>query len=219
MLGHDPTYDLYERLRAALRRLHFGASAADALARELSVWACALFIWRQPAHRSGRTFTVHRRSQYATVLAVILFVGMVETAGVHVLLRRGAPVLACVLTGLGIYGMLWLFGDYRALGLRPVVLHDGMLLVRVGLRAQARIALAAVERVEAVPPAGEPDRQAPEYARCTAFGPPALLLRLREPATIERMLGGSTKRVSCIGLTIDDEVAFRSALQAVTSLS
>jgi hypothetical protein len=216
MQREDLALDFYERLRGRLRRWRIGAALADLLARELSLLACASFVWwRAPAARAPavHTFTIHRRSQYAVFLAVIMFVAAVETAGVHVLLRHASPRLAYALLGLSMYGMVWLFGDFRALKLRPVLVQDGVLHVRVGLRRQLRIALQAVECIEAVPSTGEPDRQAADYARCTAFGAPELLLRLRTPAELQQMVG-PTRVVTCIGLKLDDEVSFRRVLSA-----
>jgi hypothetical protein len=216
----DLSNDLYERLRGGLRGKLRSRAAADSLARELSLLACAFFLWRRsPASTSlaptAQVFTIHQRSHYGAFLSVILFVAFVETVAVHLLLRRASPTIAYLLSGLSLYGIIWLLGDFRALRLRPTFVQAGTLHIRVGLRAQVRVALHDIEGIETLITAAEPDRHAPNYARCTAFGPPELLVRLRKPAAVERMIGG-IRNVSCIGLKLDDEAAFRDLIVAAT---
>ncbi|WP_394830664.1 hypothetical protein LVJ94_29570 [Pendulispora rubella] len=184
-------------------------AAADAIARELALLAYALFFWRMApdAPASGRHAFSHRRG-YGLVLGTLIALALIEMSIVHLLLRNTSATWAKVLLVLSAYGIVWVLGDFQALRLRPIVVGDGTLCVRVGLRREARIPLENVERIEPLPAAGEPDRRT-GYVRCTAFGPPELLLRLRSPVNLEQMLGSTRPReVWCIGLAVDDSGAF-----------
>ena len=119
---------------------------------------------------------------------------------------------ANVLLALSVYTIVWLFGDFQALRVRPIVLGEETLFVRAGLRRDARIPLRDVESIETITLAGEPKR-APDYLRCTAFGPAEIMLRLRAPARFEQMLG-RPREVVRIGLAVDDEAAFRRSVLA-----
>jgi hypothetical protein len=61
----------------------------------------------------------------------------VETAALHLLLWTWHPWLAWTLTALSLWTIVWLIGDYRAIGARPVVLEADALLVRLGRRFHA----------------------------------------------------------------------------------
>ncbi|WP_438009592.1 hypothetical protein WME89_13475 [Sorangium sp. So ce321] len=212
---HESTSDdVFDRLREGLRSSLRSTTAADLLARELSLLACAFFFfWLAPsAPASGEAFTVHRKSGYGAVLGVLLLLALGELAAVHLILHDTSAVASNVLLALSVYGIVWLFGDYQALRLRRVLVVRGMLLVRVGLRAEVRVSLKDVEAIERLPASGEPDRRS-GYVRCTAMGAPELLIRLRRPVEAEGMFRRSRK-VTCIGITVDDEAKFIRAVEA-----
>jgi len=214
-----PSGDFYERLRDGLRRL-LRISVGYAPAREVSILTCAFLFWRtrpQGPAPGGRSFTIHRKSGYGAIFGVFLGVSLIEMTVTRMLLRNVGAIVDHILLLVGALGVVWFFGDYHALRLRPMVVEDGVLHVRVGLRKWARVPLRDVQGLEGVATTGEPDRRT-GYIRCTAMGPPQMLLRLSRPVEVEQMFRPS-REVSCIGLTVDDEAAFRSALTSQRAVS
>jgi hypothetical protein len=206
--------DFVDRLREGLRGVVRRAPVADALARELALLTCAFFFWRLTprATQSARAFTIHRKAGYGPVMATLIGISCIEMYVVDALVRSASATAANVLLAVGAYAIVWFFGDFQALRVRPIVLGDHVLFVRAGLRREARIPLADVEAIEAVPLAGEAKRDR-DYLRCTAFGPAEIILRLRAPARFEQMMGRA-RDVVRVGLSIDDEAAFRGAVLA-----
>jgi len=146
-----------------------------------------------------------------------MIVVVVEVAPVHLLVALWSPAAAWVLTGLSLYTVLWLLGDYRAVVLRPSLLratpHGEVLEVRLGVRWNLRLPLAAVRavrRVGARPPAAS----TPGYLRAVAIGQPRFLLELAEPVTARGPYGWR-REVSLLGLTVDDEAAFAALFAEV----
>lgn len=121
----------------------------------------------------------------------------------------GDAQIAWIVTGLSLYGALWLLGDYQGCRLHPSVLQDGVLHLRSGLRWQVEVPLSDVEGVAA------PDSQndfAAAGLNLAVLGRPSLVLRLRHPARARSLLG--TYRQSCLlGIGVDDPAAFRAALR------
>jgi len=175
------------------------------MARELALLVCAFFFWRlsPDAPGSGGHAFMHRRG-YGVVLTVLIGLSFVEMSIVHLLLRPVSVLASNVILAFSAYAIVWLLGDFHALRLRPVLVVGGSLCVRVGLRSEAVIPLDDVERVESLPASGEPRS---DYVRCTVFGPPEVLVRLRKKARVEPMFGPA-REVSCIGLAVEDTAHF-----------
>jgi hypothetical protein len=215
LAGSPP--DFYERLRDGLRGMLRRPAAADALARELALLGCAFYFLGIPPSApgaGGRAFTIHRRSNYGAIFVVLLGLALLEMTVVHLMLRHSSPITAKVMLVVGAYGVIWFFGDFQTVRLRPVIVDNESLRLRVGVRKELRIPRESVEKLEDMPSTGE-NRRDPDYARCTAFGPPDLIIRLRKPAKLERMVG-KDRTVSFIGVKIDDDAGFRRMLEATS---
>ncbi|MGD8278625.1 MAG: hypothetical protein PVH00_11390 [Gemmatimonadota bacterium] len=139
----DP--DVLTRIRAAARAALGSERAADIVAYEFAVLWYALGSWRvAPPRTDETTFSYHRKTAYASIVIALLLAIAAEAVPVHLLLSRLSVKVAWVVTVLGIYGALWLIGDYRALRLRPVRLDRDALRLRLGLRWSLDVPLAFV---------------------------------------------------------------------------
>jgi hypothetical protein len=199
--------DLFERLRERAREVLVAPAVAEVVAFEIAILFYALFAWRAEPDTAGAraVFGHYRRMGYGAALAGLLLALGAEIVPVHLLVALWSPVAAWALTLLGLYSVLWLIGDYRALRLRPSVVRGEVLELRLGLRWTARVPLASIRSVRhtgAHPPA----RSTPGYLRAVVLGEPRHLLELSAPVEV---LGpyGWRKRVRLIGITVDDEGA------------
>jgi hypothetical protein len=204
--------DVFNGLRTTVRELLPVRAVAEAVAYEVATLYYALFSWRAaPATAGARAvFTHHRRIAYGGVVGGLMVAVAAETLPIHLLLGRWSATAAWVLTGLSLYTLLWLFGDYRALVLRPTLLRGEVLEVRIGLRWNLEVPLAAIRghrRVRAAPP----PRRTPGYLRAVPIGWPRILLELVEPIEA-RGPYGLRKEVRLLGLIVDDEEAFLASL-------
>jgi hypothetical protein len=207
--------DPVELLRFSLRQTLPAERVSDVVADELALVYYALFSWRRRVapRADEEAFSYHRESGYGSLLLAFTFVAVLELVGAHFLVTawwgRGA---AWVLTGLSLYGLLWLLGFYQAVRLRPVTVGPDSLRVRVGLRWNILVPLSQIEDVlQSVP--GQPPPTAADYLRAVALGEPQFIIKLREPLTA-RGLYGSSRRVRALGVAVDDPAAFKDALTA-----
>lgn len=207
--GGDAVERIGQAARAALPH-----RAAEAVAYEITLFYLALLSWRARPHvpSGAAAFSTHRRSGYAGLVLAVAMMSVVEGTVVHLLAARWSPVAAWILTALSVYGVIWMVGDLQAIRLRPTLVDDDALHVRVGLRWDARIPWSEIEAVEPRGAAPFPSR-APGHLRATPMGEPALVVTLRRPVRVRGPYGIS-RTVTRLGIAVDDPGGFLSQVEA-----
>jgi hypothetical protein len=200
-----------DALASAAREVLGPYRFVEVLTSELTVLGFAALSWRSApyAPRGAEAFTVHRRSGAGALVFALSLAGAGEAIGAHLLLARWSAAAAWTATALSLYGLAWLAGDWRALALRPVLLHPRELEVRIGLRWRATVPLAAVTRVCR----GPDPRNHPGALRASPLGPPLLYLHLAAPVELRGPFG-MRRRGDCVGLRVDDAEGLARAVEA-----
>ena len=181
--------------RHARGRLH------DALAYESEVLRTALTGWRAPATVEG-ALSYHRKSAYGAIVGALLLVTAAETTVVHLVLSRWSMKAAWLLTALGVYGALWILGDWKACRSRPVVVRDGMLAIRFGLRWRLDVPLDGITGLR-VPSDWSPGTEPPVDLRLALPGARIVALELARPVTAVGIYG-LRREVRTLGLGLDE---------------
>ena len=109
--------------------------------------------------------------------------------------------------------MLWLIGDFQAVRLRPIVVGDNTLQVRVGLRWSVAIPYGQIRQARLRGRGEAMTRRSAGYLSAALLVDPQLILELDCPLRVQGPYGIS-KEVSRVGLAVDDFEAFRAALVA-----
>ena len=195
----------------ATRAVLGDTKVAAFVAAEVTILWYALFCWTRKAERPPRSFTVHERSGWGSIVACILVLLGAESVGLHLLLQLWSRTAAWVATALDVYGVLWVLGDYHALRLRASTVDDGVLHLRYGMRWTASIPLSNIAAVETV--SSEEEWKRKGVLKVAMLDAPRFLIRLREPAVVQG-IAGITKTVDAIAILPDDEEAFRAALSS-----
>lgn len=154
-------------------------------------------------------FSYYRQSGYAAVLGIIMMILLAETTALHLLLQVWSKTAAWIFTGLSIYSLFWLLGDYHAMRLHPIVLSQEFLFIRTGLRWRVNIPLAEIIVVQKFNAREKPARG---YLGLSVFGDPRLIIRCRQPVVVQGLFG-IKREVSLLGLSVDDEKNFLETLQ------
>jgi hypothetical protein len=203
--------DVLERLEATFVAAWPNPRLARALAFELGVIYYGLFSWRsRPPAVLGRTFSYHRDGSYGAIIFALLMVSACEIVGTHAAVSRVSGTAAWILTAFGLYGVVWILGDYQAARLRPMTVGPDGLVVRLGLRWSIAI---PPEAIAAIAPAPRPPRprRAPGHLHAALLVPPQWEVVLRAPILAHGPYG-ITKRVATVALAADDREGLRRAL-------
>ena len=196
--------DMLEKIGEVSRSVIDVPMAADIFAYEISLFYYALFSWgSKPRSSEQGSYSYHKKPGYTAILFAILMILFVELFAVHLLIIHfwGATP-AWILSALSIYGIIWIMGDYRAIVLRPVMLNDHRLSLRLGLRWSLDIPIRNISSFSIFDthyPIGKKD-----HLNAVLLGNPRYLLVLNEPQTAQGIYG-LKKRFKTIGFSIDDD--------------
>ena len=183
-------------------------AGARAIATEFILVYYAMFGWRAKPHvpAGARAFFLRESSDKASLLATIALASVFEIVPVHLLVHRWSALAAWILTGIGLYGMVWLLGLSRALVLRPSLIGAESVDIRYGLIAQMQVRRSEIAGVERVTSASEGVIVLPRRSS------PNLEISFHQPVKLDRLFG--SKNVSCIALCVEHEGEFARALDS-----
>lgn len=142
------------------------------------------------------------------ILAGIMIAIVIELMAGHLLLHLWSPIAAWIHTAIGLYGTLWLIGDYRAMRFRPIRLSDGALHIRCGLRWSVHVPLSEIAAIE---PAGRRHANEEGYLDASPSWSPRQTIRLKHPVVAEGPYG-IRKNVQVLGIQLDEPDRLRNAL-------
>jgi membrane protein YdbS with pleckstrin-like domain len=203
-------YFFLDGIRQAVGDVFNDNKAVNILLTELLLMYLAIFGWfkKYDAHSvEAQAFTYHRKSSYSTILVVMIMLLCIETAALHIIVLHWSRIAAIILTGLSIYSLLWLVGDFHAIRIQPVLVTQENIELRIGIRWKSTIPISSVESVDA---GSGPPRNAKNYVRASVLAA-RVVLNLNQPANMKGLFG-MTRHPSKIGLSIDDVDGFRDEI-------
>ncbi len=174
--------------------------AAAALATELAVFHYTFFSWRGGKHIPEHSIPIgiHQRGNHGAILVVLFMVAIAEGLAAHFLLGLWSGVAAWIMTGLGVYGVLWLIADYRATILRPVLIDGQQLRLRAGLRFRG-----VIEQTQIESHCSQRPETGNSFVSFTLLTEPTHWIKLRKEASFEGPYG-IRKKALYVGLTPDE---------------
>lgn len=178
--------DFATRLRSVSRDVLASRIPADILTTEVSILFYA-FRLRPLPPRGAASYTVHQKVGYLPVVMGLTVALLAETTGVHFMVVAWSNLAAWLLTGLSLYGCVWLVGDYRAMSARPIELTATHLRLRVGVRWETDIPLENIEDVALVNPTTS--QRPSRTLALSLLGQPNFCLRLKSPVEVIGMYG------------------------------
>jgi len=203
--------DVPERILAVLAQTAVPRRVARIFATESSILYYALAAWRRKPFtpQGARAFSYHKQNASLAILYAILGTAIVELAALDLLLRAHHHVAANVFLVVDALAVVWILGYARAVQLRPILVTSDTLFVRGGMQWSLDVPRSAIESI-AVGRVKFPDKRTPEYLRAT-MGQPNVLITLTCPLVATGAYG-LTRRVTRLGLSVDDPNTFSLAL-------
>ncbi len=196
----------------------FGNGAFSVLlAIEFRVWYYALLhrSHNQIVLEGDQHFSSHRKDANQADQLAFIFLVLLELPVLHLVLHSyGLETLAWVLSGLSLYGLLFLIAEYRATALRPVSLTEHELIIRRGVWGLRRVPLSCIANVTIHRGAMARTTHTEIY---DANREPNIVLNL-QPGTVFIGRIGGQKIPQQIALGLDEPERFQAALLARLSM-
>ncbi len=140
--------DFLAHCQAVMKQVVGNEKIGNMLSSEISVLYYA-FISRKDKRIDYQTkFTSYKENSITTVLWVILFIFLIETAGVHILLHLWNTTIAWIFTGLSLYTCIQLYAHIKAVKARPVIINGDSFDIHNGLAGDAYIQFDNIEKFE-----------------------------------------------------------------------
>ena len=143
---YDTDFLIY--CRTIMAQVTGNEKAANIISSEIAVLYFT-FIARKDKKIDYRTkFTSYKENGIIPVLALLLFIFLIETAGVHFLLNAWSSKAAWIVTVLSLYTCMQLYAHMRAIKARPVKLGNDGLEIHNGFAGDVFIKYNDIEKVE-----------------------------------------------------------------------
>ncbi len=201
-----------ETLKLSLENSFGKTKANEFFQTEVSLFYYAFGAWnvKPEIPPKATAFTIYKKSAYGTVIAVFVFVMLLETIILHIVLAKWSLVLAWILTSLSIYGIFFLFGDFNAIRSRPVLVTNQKLIIRTGIRWFLEVDLSNIESLKFSPSIAELSKK---RLKTEVLGSANVLLQLKKPV-IANTYYGIKKETKTVSLFVDELERFRSLINA-----
>lgn len=202
--------DFFSLLKQASREI-LPPAVATLFTTEIAVIYYGFLDWRKYPYTQSN-FTYHKNSGARSLLAVLLFMILVETFILHLLLVRWNEIVAWVIFALSIYTALQIFGFIRSIPKRPFLLEEKQLQLRYGIFAETTINLNAIHSVEKFTKMVSEEDNILFLSPLGSFEGHNILINLKQ-AHILYGLYGKQKKYQQLALFVDEPEAFRAAIQ------
>ena len=191
-----------EALHASVAKVFGAHRILKIIFAEISIFLYAFLGWMlKPDTTKGTLFTYHKTTQYTVLFWVIFVSTVIATPVFHFLLMQWHEVIAWGVTGVTIYGLIWLYGDYSVIKRKPIVLLEERLLIRIGIRWRADIDVSNIESIET----SVAEEVEEEYTNMSILANEKnTFMTLYEPIEVEGIFG-ITKSTSKIALYVDEQ--------------
>lgn len=181
---------------------------ANVFATEISLFHYAILGWNPSIEApKGDRFTYHKDNGYFGFFGVILFAVVVETFILHFFLAQWSTVAAWILTGLSIYSLFFVFGDFNAIRKRPMYFKEDGLMVNIGLRWRVFIPFEQIESVAL----RIPDAEKEKFANFILIGEANTVITLKSEVTAQGLYG-LKKKFTVLALNMDERHDFQNKL-------
>lgn len=183
------------------------ATVVRLLQADARVWLYAFvrnpakFVFDAPA------FTCWRHDSNASNQQAFLILIVAEIPLMHVIVHLFSPTIALWLTAFSVYGLLFLYSEYRATLLRATTLDADGVHIRHGVLGDLKLPYACIASIESV--SNRPRRQK-SLLRFVGTGTANIKLNLKPATRLRTLLG--LKPIASVYLGLDEPHQFAVAL-------
>ncbi|TRO64372.1 hypothetical protein [Christiangramia sabulilitoris] len=145
-LNKENETDFYSILKKSCNEL-FPKPFVVPVVTEIAVFYYGFLYWKKRPIRTNE-FLYHKESGSVSLLAVLIFLIIIETIVLHILLAMWSNTFAWLLSLLSAYSLIQIFGFMRSMSKRPVIIGQNKLYLRYGIMSEAVVKIEDIKAIE-----------------------------------------------------------------------
>ncbi len=200
-----------DKLENVLTQVYGKHKIVSLMVSEIMVFYFALFGWfiKKRSFEGVLEYTYSKETMYGVLFWVIMGVSLIEVPVGHYFLSLWNETIAWVVTGVTLYGMIWLLGDYKAIVHYPIRLSANRLYLRIGLRAKVDMDVTNIETLTSR--VDDEIKEEYEHFLLMTTVEPNVYISLKECVEVIGLFG-MRKEVDKIAFYVDDYGGFTDRL-------
>ncbi|WP_404427491.1 CPBP family intramembrane metalloprotease [Ureibacillus chungkukjangi] len=104
--------------------------------KEWKILFYAFFRWKRNKVSSENSFSLHKNSSYFWLFIALLHEQIIEMIVFHIYFKKVEPSYAYVFSGLHLYSILYMLGDYNWVRNTPVCIKNNVVEMKIGARRE-----------------------------------------------------------------------------------
>ncbi|MBE4909216.1 CPBP family intramembrane metalloprotease [Bacillus luteolus] len=201
---------VFQKMDKKLFKVFNSSLLSYSIAREVSMYYY-FFTIKPPIfnNKLGSTYTIHKRNGYLGIMIALLFVILLESAGLFYLLHKWSPIASWIHLLLNVYGFTYLISDYKAITRNPILLTNKYLYINVGLRKSLTVPISAIQSIQSGNMNYEKDKKRKDIFKATVLDmdTPDYEIGLKHKIPTKSFTG-TIQYVEKIYISIDEREAF-----------
>lgn len=106
------------------------------IVKEWKILFYAFFRWGRKREAGENSFLLHKNSTYFWLFVALLHEQVIEMIVFHIYLKKEDPAYAYVMSGLHIYSIIYMIGDYNWVRNTPIRIRENMVEMKIGARRE-----------------------------------------------------------------------------------
>ena len=200
-------YYTFDKIEGVLTQVYGEYKILSFLVSEMMIFYYALFgcFIKKKSFDNVSGHTYIKETMYGVFLWVILISTMIEVPIIHYFLSLWSVTVAWVVTGLTLYGMIWLLGDYKAIKHMPIRINETHLFIRIGVRSKVDISFSNIDTISSN--VKEEEKESYKLLVLMTTVDANIYITLKEKVNIKGILG-SKKGIDKVALYVDEPSLF-----------
>jgi len=178
---------------------------------EIAVFYFAFVNWKKRKLNKNE-FSYHKDSGTVPLLITIIFIIAIETAVIHILLKRWNATAAWILTFLSIYSAIQLLGFIKSMFKRPFLIENNKLHLRYGIMSETIINLQDIDRIELSSKDVDLNEKTQKLSILGSLESHNVILRLKQENVLIKLYG-IKKNYKEILIYVDNNIDFKTKIE------
>lgn len=203
------SYDFFTTLKNTCYEI-LPKNAVIPVVTEIAVFYYGFLNWGKRELKENE-FSYHKDSGTITLLIAIIFIVAIETFVFHILLTKWSDIAAWILTSLGIYSVIQIFGFLKSMIKRPLSIENDKLYLRYGIMNESTIDLKEIESLEISSKEIDKSKESRKLSFLGDLESHNVIIRLKTEHTLIGLYGVKRK-FKLLALHVDNNIEFKNRI-------